>query len=105
LGVATDVCWHGDLCILDSIGQSEGSETLWWVTHRSNGNIFDNEVCILKIWFSVLWAKVQVKIDILSSWDLSASWLDSIMDIFVLKSDFLLIFLFIDAPMERYENW
>ena len=53
----------------------------------------------------MIWTEEKLKVDVLSTSDFTASWFNSIMDFFIFKGNFLLVFLLEDAPMERYKDW
>ena len=52
----------------------------------------------------MVWAEHKLKVDILSAGDLTVRWMNSVVNLFILESNLLLIFLFVDAPMEWNED-
>ena len=52
----------------------------------------------------MLRAEEELKVNILSSRDFALSWLNSVMSLFILECNFLLILLFVDTPMEWDHN-
>lgn len=53
----------------------------------------------------MLRAEVQLEIDVLSTSDLAAGRLDSVMRVLGLERDRLLILLLVNGPMEWHEDW
>lgn len=105
LGVATDISWHWHLGILVCVSIGERLKGLGWVTDSGNGNVFDYKVGIFKVRLRMLRAEEELKVNVFTTWNSTLGWMNSIMSEFVFKSNFLLIFLFIDTPMIWYRDW
>jgi hypothetical protein len=104
LGVGAHVSWHWHFSILARVRLGEALQALWRISDRSDWNVFDYQVCKFIIRLSMLWTKVDVKVNLLPSWNLTLSWLDSVMSIFIFKGNLLRILLFVNAPMEGNQN-
>lgn len=104
LCVRAYICGHWHLAILDCICNRKVLKTFWWVSDTRNWNILDYQVCELVVWLSMLWTEKELEINILASLDLALSRLYSVVSVLVFQRNLLSILLFIDAPVEWYEN-
>jgi len=105
LCVTANICWHRNLRIFNSVCLSKTFQSLWRISNSCNRNIFNYQICIFKVRLSMLRTEEKLKINILTAWNFTLGWLNSVMNIFIFKSNFLLVFLFINTPMKWDENW